>query len=191
MPSWSGGKFIQTRKYKPGYYHQAREAGFCSLFLGYFYDWLYAQHSNQILYVNSTPNPVSANYELFEETFQKPSGVEFTREKQPDWSLVHHGQVKQRLTFYSDKQLQDLAHEFFKLSPEMQSRIHEFRNQKAFPRFFDVGVHIRTGDKITTGEMKAIPVAEYAEEIRKQCGTSSIRIFVMTDNSAADRKSVV
>ena len=41
---------------------------------------------------------------------------------------------------------------------------------------------MRAGDKITTGEMQAIPVHAYAEQIRKQCGMTSPRIFVMTDN---------
>jgi hypothetical protein len=111
-----------------------------------------------------------------------PSGVQFVRENSSGWPLILHGQVKQRLTYYTSEQLKELALQFFRLTPEMAAQVAEFRVQKGILGPFDIGVHIRTGDKITTGEMKAIPVSAYVDQIRRTCKSPSPRIFIMTDN---------
>jgi hypothetical protein len=182
MSSWSGGRQILAKKIRPGLYFQAREAGFCSLFLDYFYHYLFAQHAGQALHVNCTPNPVGANYELFRETFQTPVNVEFVRDYRPAWTHIQPGQIRQRMANISTQQLQNFAQLFFHLTPEMASEVSSLLTQQKTPEHFDIGVHIRSGDKITTGEMPVIPISAYRDQIKKFCTSPSPMIFVMTDN---------
>jgi hypothetical protein len=174
-----------SKKIRPGLYFQAREAGFCSLFLDYFYHYLFAQHAGQALHVNCTPNPVGANYELFRETFQTPVNVEFVREYRPAWTHIAIPQIRQRMANISTSQLRNFAQLFFHLTPEMANEVSSLLTQQKAPAYFDVGVHIRSGDKITTGEMQAIPIFAYRDQIKMFCKSPSPFIFVMTDNIEA------
>lgn len=54
-----------------------------------------------------------------------------------------------------------------------------------FPKTFDIGVHIRTGDKITSGEMNFIPIERYIEMIKQNTSKSPMNIFVMSDGGKA------
>ena len=89
----------------------------------------------------------------------------------------HAKQILATLSNMTNEQIRAEAAELFRLSPVLAQEIAAERAKYAFS--FDVGVHIRSGDKITTGEMKAIPIEAYAAEIRK---SSPKRVFVMTDN---------
>jgi len=47
---------------------------------------------------------------------------------------------------------------------------------------FDIGLHIRSGDKISQGEMQSISVETYRAALLS-CGIANPKIFVMTDNT--------
>jgi len=78
------------------------------------------------------------------------------------------------------------AQNIFSFNSSAQEKIMSLIRQKGLDRTrFDVGVHIRSGDKITTGEMKTIGINEYVHALRtiqNKLKKKELNIFVMTDN---------
>jgi hypothetical protein len=78
------------------------------------------------------------------------------------------------------------AQSIFSFNSTAQEKITSLIREKGLERTrCDVGLHIRSGDKITTGEMKTIGINEYVQALRKiqnNLKKKDLNIFVMTDN---------
>jgi hypothetical protein len=88
---------------------------------------------------------------------------------------------------------QRAATAIFQLNQETQSKLAEFLTSRKFPlqTQFDVGLHIRSGDKITKGEMQEVSVDTYflaLETIAKKLKKQKLNVFVMTDNTTLFQK---
>lgn len=146
------------------------EAGFCSQFNDYLYHFILAKKKAQKLFL------VDQRRYPFYNSFLLPPNVELA--STPPLNVSSYAkQILATLSTMTNEQIRAEAAELFRLSPAFAQQIAAERAKYAFS--FDVGVHIRSGDKITTGEMRAIPIEAYAAEIRK---SSPKRVFVMTDN---------
>lgn len=178
MSSWLNKTIPPKRQVpKEGYYFESRQVGFCSVYLDYFYSYLFTQNKKTKLLVNDLPNAVNINWNLLKETFGEKPGVEFLREK-----TGKEISTELRRFLSSSPITQGQGRDFFSLSPSIKKECDLFLSY--FPNIpkFDIGIHIRSGDKIKTGEMKEIPIQLYLQEIRKHINSNSPTIFVMTDN---------
>ena len=134
------------------------------------------------MYLHDFKNNLSKDYHLILDTIQPLPGVEFT---------ILNGITIQQLyplelnTFYNNlpkEFLIEQANRVFQWNSRTQLQIHSFKRN--LPRF-DCGIHVRTGDKITTGEMKAIPFDQYIQRIQdfqRVSKQQSLQIYLMTDS---------
>jgi len=152
----------------------ATEAGFCSQFNSYLFHVILAKKEKQKLYLVDQYSAL--RYSFLQRSFLLPSIVEPI----PIVPVKVQSRAKQimaALSTMTHEQIRAEAAQLFRLSPELSQQIAVERAKYAFPTF-DLGVHIRSGDKITTGEMGAISLERYAAEIRSSAPHS---VFVMTD----------
>lgn len=189
MTSW----ITKTAPVKPkqptlSYFFQPTEGGLCSNFNSFLYSVIYSQKQGDILYVYDKPNCVSANFSLFEEILRGNANVIYLKEK-PNIGYNLMDKISQTygaLTNISIRQIRIIAQNVFWYNTETQQRITNNLQKKGIERtIFDVGVHIRSGDKITTGEMKEVPIIKYIESlqvIQRRLNKKTMNIFVMTDN---------
>jgi hypothetical protein len=152
----------------------ATEAGFCSQFNNYLFHVILAKKQKQKLYLVDQYSAL--RYSFLQRSFLLPSIVE-PLSILPVKVQSSAKQILAVLSNMSHEQIRAEAAQLFRLSPELSQQIAAERANYAFPSF-DVGVHIRSGDKITTGEMRTIPLEKYAAEIRSFAPKS---VFVMTD----------
>jgi hypothetical protein len=185
MTSWI--KAVRKVPAKPREYSfQTTEAGFCSQFNNYFYSYLYVNSLGKKLFVCDKPSPLGANVNFLKTTFEDVSGVEYTDLANPMNTLL---EKRMNLTYgflsnLSNTDLREAAKKFFNFKPAVLEEIKK-RNTISPITQFDLGIHIRSGDKIATGEMKMIPVQSYLQAIQtfqKQSAKPRLSIFVMTDN---------
>ena len=152
------------------------QAGFASIFNNFLFAYIYAKKLKKSLYVYDKNSPLGLNYSILKETFVKPSDIEYTTDANKE--KIPSSRILSLLLTIPTDILQKHAKNLFQLTPSMLSRIQTECSKYSFPTF-DLGVHIRSGDKITTGEMSEIPIDYYVKEINT---ISRGNVFVMTDN---------
>ena len=155
-------------------------SGFGSNFFNFFMCYLYARSKDEILYLNDIKNNISDKYHLILDTFKDVPNIVFT---------LYNGRTIQQLIpielnkFYSSLAsdfLKSEAKRIFQLKPILNNKISLLI--KDLPSF-DIGIHIRTGDKITTGEMKPISLQSYINEVKEiHFDKDIINIYLMTDS---------
>jgi len=80
--------------------------------------------------------------------------------------------------------LRATAQKIFKWNPLLTPTIKEIFDKAKLPGAFDLGIHIRAGDKITTREMTAISIDKYVAATKKyqtDAELDELHIFIMTD----------
>ena len=188
MTSWLKLNVIKPIEKKSSFLFETTDAGFCSQFNQYLYAVLYAAKEGVPLNVNDTMNAVSIRYPLIKNTFVTPSKISFVDSQiMAATSLKKRaGQIRLFLNDTRPEKLRDAAKENLKWNPSILERLAPILDAKYFPSEFDVGVHIRAGDKITSGEMKSIPIEQYIRAVKAQqtkSGKKKLDIFVMSDSS--------
>lgn len=192
MTSW-----IQAAPRKPieknSFLFETTEAGFCSQFNNYLYSVMYASSVNTPLYVNDTTNAVSVHYPLIKNTFVNQPNVTFTDTQVISATSLIRKSAQQKiagvlrlyLNMVETPKFREMARKIFAWNPSLLPKIQARLDETLLPDV-DVGVHIRAGDKILTGESKDIPVEAYINAIRKyqkDSNKTTLTIFVMTDSS--------
>ena len=166
-------------------YCKTSTSGYGSNFFNFFMCYLYAQNKKKILYLKDTKNNLSSDYHLILDTFQDLPGIQYTYH---DGVTIQQLYPKELTTFYEGLGIEVLKKEakrIFQLQPSVQTNVLSYR--KGLPSF-DLGIHIRSGDKITTGEMKAIPFQNYIDAIHRYqtlFHKQTLSIYVMTDSTNA------
>lgn len=172
------------------FFCRTSSSGYGSNFFNFFESYLFAQHKKQKLYLKDTKNNISKNYHLILDTFEDLPGIVYS----PHDGFTLQQMYPKEMNLYYESMPESLkkqeARRIFRLRAPILEKIAKQR--KSLPPL-DYGIHIRTGDKITTGEMKAIPLESYIKSTRdhqKQSGKSSLHIYIMTDseNALADFK---
>lgn len=190
MTSWAGTRGFAPLKKKEEakIYYQTTDGGICSNMNLLFYSYLQAVKNTEPLYVHDVPNCVSDAFPMFQRILRVNSTVKFLKDVPPgstrlDSSKIYATQSASSMPF---NRLKQLAREFYFYNGETQGKITSLIQAAGLDRtIFDVGVHIRSGDKISTGEMKKIPMSDYVSAIRtlgSRMGKSDLKVFVMTDN---------
>lgn len=175
---------------KNSFLFETTEAGFCSQFNNYFYSALYSTSSKLPLYVNDTVNAVSIHYPLIKNTFAPVANVVFTDTGvMSATSLIKKsgaqrvaGTLRAFLNNVQAPRFRQMARELLLWNPALLEKI---RGLDTFTNI-DLGIHMRGGDKIVTGESANIPIETYIDAARKyqrSSGKPALTIFVMTDSS--------
>lgn len=156
-------------------------AGFASNFNNFLYAYLHAKRNNKPLHVYDLNSIISPNYRMLQETFSPPSDIVYTTTPAIGQSHSYTSMIRARTLSVQNGTLQKEAKKLFNLTPPMESRIQVILKQHNFPTF-DLGVHIRSGDKVSSKEMESIPIDTYVKEIKANPTTKNV--FVMTDDAA-------
>jgi hypothetical protein len=192
MTSWGGNRqFAQAKKFQESIqFFQTTEGGFCSNMTSLFIAYANAVKTSSSLYVHDVPNSVSQNLPLFQSILKDNSTVKYLKDVSPnstsiDWNKMKYDfQTLNGSTNFTT--LKRMAKDLFFYNGDAQEKImSRIRGAGLDRTLFDVGVHIRSGDKITRGEMKAIPIQDYVSALNsysKRLGKPKLSVFVMTDN---------
>ena len=182
MSSWKHPLFVQGRLPYIVFYCNINRSGFGSNIMNFLMCYLYARNKNETLYLRDTTNNISKGFHLILDTIQDLPGITFTlkdgmtlQQKIPDELREFRRSLE--LTF-----LKSEVKRIFKLNPSIQSKVTALH--RGLPKF-DLGLHIRTGDKVTTGEMEAIPLDVYIKEVdtyQKATKKDKLSIYLMTDS---------
>ena len=184
MTSWLRvGK--PTKKLEQAYYYETATSGFCSEFNKYFYAYITAKERSRKLYVTEQATAIANKYPLLQSTFVPSADVEFSVFPMSQYDKLNQQQTYPIVSKLTNDYLREQAKRFFIFKDsrlqEADAYISSFKN---FPKRFDMGVHIRAGDKITSREMTTIPIDSYLSAIRAYQVANkkeTLDIFVMTD----------
>ena len=191
MTSWAGNRGYALPKKQAlevTEYFQPTAGGICSNLNSFFYAYLRATTTSNSLYVYDRPNCVSDNFPMFQSILRENSLIKYLKDqptsgKRLDYSTIFNSSPVRTIPF---RRLKELARGLYFYNSETQDKIMGLIQAKGLERtFFDVGVHIRSGDKLTTGEMSPIPIENYVEALKtfsRRLGKSNLNVFVMTDN---------
>lgn len=157
--------------------------GYGTNFNKFFICYLYARHLKQPLYLCDTSNNISQTYHLILDSIQPLLDLSYS--DRDALTIVQDKdevlELKKFLLTLSDDEICSQARSTFIWSSSIKEKIDKTLSQLDITNF-DMGIHIRTGDKITSREMVSIPLEKYLEEIKKIIPVGSI--YVMTDSSS-------
>ena len=169
-------------------YFQPTQAGICSNFNQLFYSYLYCEKNVELLYVYDKPNCVSRDFLMFKNILNENSLIKYLKEIPKNTTRMNYNMIANNpsLSAIPFTRLKKTAQSIFSFNSSAQEKITALIREKGLERSrFDVGIHIRSGDKITTGEMQEIELIEYIRAIRTiqtKLNKKELTIFVMTDN---------
>lgn len=182
MTSWQGNAPLKKLIANDKFYCKTSTSGYCSNFFNFFMSYLFAKMKKKTLYLYDTRNNISKEYHLILDTFQQIPGIEYTPMAGFTLHQIHTKEMMDYFDHLPQEILSKEAKDIFRFSSKTQKEIDTLR--KGLPQF-DCGVHVRTGDKITTGEMQAIALERYIEEIesyQKTIKKESFTLYLMTDS---------
>ena len=161
------------------------KSGYGTNFQKFFMCYLYAKYLKQRLYLCDTTSNITESFHLILDTFQPVSNVVYTNKQGLTIFEDKITQLNKYLCTLTDTYICSEARTVFKLNAVTQEKVNTYLKSAAFPAF-DIGIHIRMGDKITSGEMAAISLDTYRKAIQDAqilLKKDTLNIYVMTDNS--------
>jgi hypothetical protein len=190
MTSWGGNRqYAQVKKVQESVpYFQTTEGGFCSNFNLLFSAYLTATRNSSILYIHDFPNSVGDSFPMLQSILRENSSIKYLKEVPANSQALDPKQivVNPYIGGMNAQTLKRLARDLFFYNSDTQEKIMTRIRSAGLERTpFDVGVHIRSGDMITTGKMQAISIQSYVDALRsfsRRLGKGNLSIFVMTDN---------
>ncbi len=190
MTSWAGTRqYAQVKKVQESVsYFQTTQGGFCSIFNLLFAAYLNASKNSSILYVHDSPNSVGISFPMLQTILRENSSIKYLKELNDSSKPLSLNEIKKTpfIASTNTQTLKRMARDLFFYNSDTQEKIiSRIRSAGLERTLFDVGIHIRSGDKITTGEMAAIPIRDYVNALQsfsKRLGKGNLSVFVMTDN---------
>lgn len=189
MTSWVKAQSGQTKRKinEPAYFFQPTRGGISSNLNGLIYSVLYALKQGETLSVYDHPNCVSATFPMFEDILKGNPNIRYLKSPLGSTnlgsSLSKTGPI---FANYRLSQIRQVAQDIFQLNDDATRAVQSILESRGTSRTgWDVGVHIRSGDKIRTGEMKEIPISAYIQAVQgfqTRFNKKNLRVFVMTDN---------
>lgn len=167
---------------------ETNEQGLCANFNQFLYAYAYTaiQGNGKPLLVYDMQNCISPAFSLLKDTFADISGVSFVDSLAPSVVSLKRNlpRVMETVKGLPLETLRATAHDIFKWSPKLTPIVKEIFDKAKLPGAFDLGIHIRAGDKITTREMTLISIDTYIAATKKyqaDAGLDELHIFIMTD----------
>ena len=167
---------------------ETTDAGICANFNQFLYAYSFAalQEGKKPLMVYDMLNCISPAFSLIKDTFADMSGATFV-----DGMVPSAVSLKRNISRVVDtvkglplETLRATAQRIFKWNSKLTPIVKEIFEKANLPASFDLGIHIRAGDKITTREMASISVEKYIAATKKyqtDAGLDELHIFIMTD----------
>lgn len=155
MSSWGQVANSSRLKYTD-LFCKVSKSGYGTNFQKFFMCYLYARNLKQRLYLCDTSSNISQTYHLILDTFQPLQGITYTNKKGITIFEDKIIELNKFLLTLSDDEICSKARETFKWSSSVKEKIDARLSRVKCT--FDLGIHIRTGDKITSGEMDSIPL---------------------------------
>jgi hypothetical protein len=184
MSSWNKPDGLLKLLPNDAFYCRTSTSGYCSNFFNFFMCYLYARSKNKVLYLHDTKNNISKEYHLILDTFQTPPGVQYTIKNGMTLHQTNNKEMRDYFDALSYDILSAEAKKVFRFTDSIQKRIDELKG--SLPQI-DCAIHVRTGDKITTGEMVAIPLERYKEALVSYQATlnkPTLCFYLMTDSKS-------
>lgn len=179
MSSWASSA---STKSKVIYGFKPTTGGICSNLNQLLFSYLFCRKKDCPLYVLDHPNCVSDTFPIFQSLFQSRAGIHYVSEFPKGTKILEHKHIHSTLSVLSNDDFKTAAKRFFTLLPAAHERMIAEIPVEISTATFDIGLHIRSGDKITQGEMQSISVETYRAAVLS-CGIANPKIFVMTDNT--------
>ena len=131
-------------------------------------------------------NSISPGLALIKDTFADMSGVTFVDSMVPSTISLKRNiaRVMETVKGLPLGALRATAQDIFKWNSKLTPIVKEIFEKANLPGSFDLGIHIRAGDKITTREMASISIDKYiaaAKKYQADAGLDELHIFIMTD----------
>jgi hypothetical protein len=190
MTSWVRARPL-PRKEGPverSFFFETDDTGLCANFIQFLYAYSFAalQGGKKPLMVYDMLNSISPVFPLIKDTFADMSGVVFVDSVAPTSISLKRNlpRVMETVRGLPLETLRATAQDVFKWSPRLTPIVKEIFDKAGLPPSFDLGIHIRAGDKITTREMAPIPIERYIAATKKyqtDSGLDELHIFIMTD----------
>jgi hypothetical protein len=165
---------------------ETNEQGLCANFNQFLYAYAYAESEKKSLSVYDMQNSISPSFPLIKSTFADISGVTYI-----DSMLPSAISLRRNISRVMDvakgiplATLRTTAQRIFQWNPQLTPIVKEIFDKAKLPGAFDLGIHIRAGDKITTREMASISIDRYIAATKKYQTDSALdelHIFIMTD----------
>lgn len=189
MTSWGGNRqFAQAKKIQePVSFFQTTQGGFCSNFNLLFLAYTNAVKNTTPLYVHDFPNSVGETFPLLQSILKENSTIKYLKDVPPNSKSLDPNKLSNQFVLSTNfTTLKRMARDLFFYNGDTQEKImSRIRGAGLERTLFDVGVHIRSGDKITTGEMKTVPISDYVNalsQFARRLGKPNLSVFVMSDN---------
>lgn len=167
---------------------ETNEQGLCANFNQFLYAYAYAalQEGGKPLTVYDMQNCISPAFALIKDTFVDTSGATFVDSMVPSAVSLKRNlsRVMETVKGLPLETLRATAQDIFKWNSKLTPIVKEIFDKAGLPGSFDLGIHIRAGDKITTREMASIPIERYIAATKKYQTDSDLEelhIFMMTD----------
>jgi len=156
--------------------------GFCSQFNNYLYSYVTAVNNGRNLYVFDKTNAISPSFPLLKSTFISPAEVKFTDTSMPLFPKLTSGQIYPITKNMPFATLKAHAKKLFEVRPEILAECNKLIENYPLLENYDVGIHIRSGDKVTKSN---VPIERYIAALKlfqKTSGLDEMSVFVMTDS---------
>lgn len=187
MTSWVRARYVPIKGVmeRPTVF-ETNELGLCANFNQFLYAYTYAQAEGKSLTVYDMVNSISPSFPLIKSTFGDISGVAYVDSMPPSANSLRRNasKVMAIATATPLDSLRTTAQKIFQWSSTMTPIVKEIFDKAGLPGSFDLGIHIRAGDKITTREMNSIAIEKYiaaAKKYQTDSGLDELEIFIMTD----------
>ena len=186
MTSWIRAPL--PKKIEPkGLLFETTEGGFCSNFNQFLYAYAYSVAEGKPLQVYDLTNCLAVTYPLLKSTFIDISGVSYTDGMSLGTTSTRRSiaRVMMNAQTMPVPTLRTQAQQLFQWRTEFIPILESVLSSANLPVAFDVGVHIRVGDRITTRDRRTVPVDDYIRAVKKIQGDlkkDTLDVFVMSDS---------
>ena len=165
---------------------ETTDEGLCANFNQFLYAYVYAALQGKPLTVFDMQNCVSPSFPLIKSTFADITGINYVDSMIPSAISLKRAlpKVMETVRGVPLETLCKTAQDIFKWSPQITAVLKDIFDKAGLPTAFDLGIHIRAGDKITTRQMNAISIDKYVAATKKyqtESGLDELHIFIMTD----------
>ena len=172
------------RPEQKGLFFETSDAGFCANFNQYLYGFLFSMNEDKPLFVYDYSNPVAISYPLIKNTFIDISGVLYT-----DGMTASTSSIKRLMPRVMDNvrtmpmaTVRAIAQRIFQWNDSLVPTLKNVIASTKLPTSFDLGIHIRVGDRITR-DKRTVPVEDYLRAAKKVLAArKESNIFLMSDS---------
>ena len=190
MTSWIRGPAPKRAELKTSLFFETSSAGFCTNFNQLLYAYAYSVSEGKPLNVYDLSNPIAPTYPLIKNTFEDISGIVCTDGVTAGSMSINRvlPRVMANARSIPIETLRRHAQQIFKWKESFIPTLKTVLSSTTLPGEFDLGIHIRVGDRIASRDRRVAPVDEYirvAKKYQTDSKKDKLSIFLMSDSIVA------